>query len=112
MRFSQTTFATKSLFTIAVGTLTLAGCATADEDQQVDDLDAAPQFSHMSVCNGGTFSCKSHVRVDEHGRIKPFATPAGLGPADLVSAYKLNPAITSTATIAIIDAFHYANAAS
>ncbi|HEX7844043.1 MAG TPA: S53 family peptidase [Kofleriaceae bacterium] len=86
----------------------------ADEDQQaqVDELDGTPQLPHMSVCSGGRFTCKSHVRVDEHGRIKPFATPSGLGPADLVSAYKLNPAITSTATIAIVDAFHYANAES
>ena len=64
------------------------------------------------VCSGGVFSCKAHVIVNEQNEIRPFATPSGLGPADLVSAYKLNPAITSTATIAIVDAFHYANAAS
>jgi subtilase family serine protease len=107
-------FATRSIFTMAVTTLTLAGCAAVadDEDQQADELDGTPQFQHMTVCSGGRFSCKSHVRVDESGRIKPFATPAGLGPADLTSAYKLNAAKTSTATIAIVDAFHYANAAS
>jgi subtilase family serine protease len=109
-------FATTSIFTIALGTLTLASCVSsepaADEDQQVDELDGTPQLPHMAVCSGGRFTCKSHVRTDEHGRIKPFATPAGLGPADLVSAYKLNPAITSTATIAIVDAFNYPNAES
>src|SRR5262249_21977320 len=52
------------------------------------------------------------VRTDGQNKIKPFATPSGLGPADLASAYKLNSAQTSTATIAIVDAFNYPNAES
>jgi subtilase family serine protease len=102
------------MFALAAGSLALAACATEDptEDQQSEELDGTVQQPTAAVCGGGQFVCKSHVRVDEHNRIKPFATPAGLGPADLVSAYKLNPAITSTATIAIIDAFNYPNAAS
>src|SRR6201999_3941452 len=64
------------------------------------------------VCNGGTFVCKSQLVTSAHGRFQPFATPSGFGPADLTSAYKLNASITSTATIAIVDAFNYANAAS
>jgi len=112
MRIAQTIFATGSIFTLAVGAL--AGCATSDvnEDQQADELDGTVQEPTAAVCGGGQFVCKSHVRVDAHSRIKPFATPSGFGPADLASAYKLNPAITSTATIAIVDAFHYANAES
>jgi subtilase family serine protease len=98
------------LSALAAGSLVLASCAMQEpnEDEQVAEFDhhTAP------VCGGGTFVCKSHVWVDEHNRISPRALPAGLGPADLASAYKLNPAITSTATIAIIDAFHYANAES
>ncbi|HEX8108605.1 MAG TPA: S53 family peptidase [Kofleriaceae bacterium] len=95
---------------MAVSSFALASCAmeAPAEDQQSDEFDAPTK----QVCGGGTFVCKSHVRVDENNRIKPSATPAGLGPADLASAYKLNAAITSTATIAIIDAFHYANAES
>ena len=102
------------MFALAAGGLAIAGCAMEDpnEDQLSEDLDGTVQQPTAAVCGGGHFVCKSHVRVDEHNRIKPFATPAGLGPADLASAYKLNAAITSTATIAIIDAFHYANAAS
>jgi subtilase family serine protease len=112
MRIAQTIFATGSIFTLAVGAL--AGCATSDvnEDQQADELDGTAQEPTAAVCGGGQFVCKSHVRVDGHNRIKPFAVPSGFGPADLASAYKLNPAITSTATIAIVDAFHYANAES
>jgi hypothetical protein len=115
MKSAQTLFATGSIFHLAFGALALAGCATSeseDEDQQVDELDGTPQEPHMAVCSGGRFLCKSHVRVDEHNRIKPFATPAGFGPADLASAYKLNAAITSTATIAIVDAFNYPHAES
>src|SRR5439155_24927300 len=33
--------------------------------------------------------------------------PQGWGPADLQSAYNINPTITTTPTIAIIDAFGY-----
>src|SRR5580765_2645150 len=114
MRIAHTRYVTGSLFTLAVGGLALAGCAMADpdEDQQSEEFDGTVQEPTAAVCGGGTFVCKSHVRVDAHNRIKPSALPAGLGPADLASAYKLNAAITSTATIAIIDAFHYANAES
>ena len=117
MRFSQAMFITRSsIFTIVAGTLTLASCVAsepeADEDQQVDELDGTPQMPHITVCAGGRWSCKAHVRADEQNRIKPFATPSGLGPVDFTSAYKLSAARTSTATIAIVDAFNYPNAAS
>jgi subtilase family serine protease len=125
MRVAHTPFSLRTtLFMLAgglaLGGLAIAGCAsdddpassTDDEAQQFDELDGTPQFPHMAVCSGGRFVCKSHVRVDSHGRIKPSATPAGLGPADLASAYKLSAAKTSTATIAIVDAFNYPNAAS
>ncbi len=105
-----------SIFTIVAGSLAFAGCVAsergADEDQQASELDDAAQVPTVAVCSGGRFLCKSHVVADEHNHIQPFATPSGFGPADLVSAYKLNAAVTSTATIAIVDAFNYANAAS
>lgn len=107
-----------SLFLLATGSLVLASCVGMDEpnddddSQQADELDGTPQMPHVAVCNGGRFRCKSHIRTDETGRIAPRATPAGLGPADFASAYKLNAARTSTATIAIVDAFNYPNAES
>jgi subtilase family serine protease len=102
------------MFTLAVGGLAVTGCGVADPttDQINEEFDGTIEHPTMQVCGGGNFTCKAHVVLDENNRIRPFALPAGLGPADLVSAYKLNAAITSTATIAIIDAFHYANAAS
>ncbi|HEX2686994.1 MAG TPA: S53 family peptidase [Kofleriaceae bacterium] len=84
----------------------------ADEDQQADELDRASQPPHAAVCNGGRWSCKAHVRTDGNNRIMPFPVSSGFGPADFASAYKLSSYTTSTATIAIVDAFHYPNAES
>jgi len=104
----------RSVLPFALATAGLVGCATdeLDEGQQADEFDNTVQEPTVQVCNGGNFVCKSHLRIGGDRRISPDATPSGLGPADLASAYKLNAAKTSTATIAIIDAFHYANAES
>jgi len=108
--------AIRFLITIAAGALVLASCASAerqdDGDRQTDELGTIPQENHDAVCSGGRFACKARIRTDNNHAIKPFVTPQGLGPADLASAYKLNPAKTSTATIAIVDAFNYPNAES
>jgi len=98
-----------------MSSLALASCVSQDrpdEGQQADEFDGTPQEPYTNVCSGGHWQCKAHVRVDSNNRIKPFVTPAGLGPADLASAYHLNAAKTSTATIAIVDAFNYPNAES
>ncbi len=107
-------FAQASIFPMVVGMLALANCSPAESDigeqQQAEELDGTPQELHAPVCSGGRLSCKAHVRVDEHNRIKSFATPTGFGPADLTSAYKLSSSKTSTGTIAIVDAYNYPNA--
>ena len=114
MRIAHSRYVTGSIFTLAVGGLALTGCALGDPTtaQINEEFDGTVEHPTMQVCGGGNFACKAHVVLDENNRIRPFAVPAGLGPTDLTSAYKLNAAITSTATIAIIDAFHYANAES
>ncbi len=112
--------AIKSITTIAMaaGALVLTSCATAERedngDRQADELGSIEQQPHTAACTPGmaTFACKARVRTDGQNHIKPFATPSGFGPADLTSAYKLDPAKTSTATIAIVDAFNYPNAES
>ncbi|HEX7843373.1 MAG TPA: S53 family peptidase [Kofleriaceae bacterium] len=106
------TFATRSMFTVAASALALASCVSSELDQQASELDGTSQELHAAVCSGGRISCKSRVRVDAQQRIQSSAAPLGLGPADLASAYNLNPATTSTATIAIVDAFHYPDAES
>ena len=69
---------------------------------------------HARVCGpavAGEARCHSLVRVDGNGQ--PLATtgPTGYNPADLISAYKL-PSSTTTATVAIVDAFDDPNAES
>ncbi len=109
--------AIRSIFTIAGGALVLMSCASAERensipDRQLNELGAIQQQPHARVCNGGTFACKAQVRTDAANHIKPFATPSGFGPMDLASAYHLSASTTSTATIAIVDAFDYPNAES
>ncbi|HEX7841304.1 MAG TPA: S8 family serine peptidase, partial [Kofleriaceae bacterium] len=108
--------AIRHFFTVAASALVLASCASAqredDGDRQADELGSIEQQPHSAVCSGGVFRCKARVRTDTQNKITPFAAPKGLGPADLASAYKLDPAKTSTATVAIVDAFNYPNAES
>src|ERR1051325_8026746 len=108
MRIAQTRSSTVSLFALAAGGLVLAGCGVADPttDQINEEFDGTVEHPTMRVCGGGNFECEAHVVMDENSHIRPFPLPAGLGPAHLVGPHQLNPAITSTATIAIIDAFH------
>jgi subtilase family serine protease len=116
MKFAHIEIPDRFIFTIAAGSLALASCVPtvdeAREDQQADALDGGPQVTHTPVCSGGRWLCKAHIRMDQHNVILPPATPFGLGPADLASAYKLSASQTSTATIAIVDAFRYPDAAS
>jgi subtilase family serine protease len=60
-----------------------------------------------------TMTCFALRRTDIASAlaISPNATPSGLGPANLVSAYKL-PSSSTTATVAIVDAFDDPNAES
>jgi subtilase family serine protease len=68
---------------------------------------ARPQRAVCGPPARGFVHCHAHVITDERG--DPFATsgPAGLGPADLRSAYELSTATTAGAgqTIAIVDAY-------
>src|SRR5262249_62074150 len=75
---------------------------------QLDTLHAEP---HAAVCSGGRWSCTARIRTDASNKIKSFATPSGFGPADLVSAYKIDTSKTG-GTIAIVDAYNYPNAES
>jgi hypothetical protein len=110
----------RSSFTIAgllTGTvasaLVLASCASAERedngDRQADELGTIQQQPQQRVCTG-RWGCLARVRTDENAHIKPFAAPQGFGPADLASAYKLTGAPSPKVTVAIVDAFNYANA--
>jgi subtilase family serine protease len=75
--------------------------------------------SHRSarVCQtpaAGEMACNSLVVVDGKGAPLQTATPAGYGPGDLLSAYKLTGAAANGAgeTVAIVDAYDDPNALS
>src|SRR5262249_55376384 len=93
-----------------------ASCATAeradDGDRQADELGSILQLPHSAACTGSHWGCRARVRTDAAKKITPFATPKGLGPADLASAYKLDTTKGAGAVIAIVDAFDYPNAES
>ena len=66
------------------------------------------RYLNARVCPGsvvGTAHCHSWVRVDASGKPVANATPRGLGPADLQSAYVLNTSGGVGQTIAIVDAY-------
>ena len=62
----------------------------------------------------GSAACLAWVRTDLHAaKVAPNATPAGYGPSDLQSAYRLPSASAGSGrTVAIVDAFDDPNAAS
>jgi hypothetical protein len=66
------------------------------------------QNSCARTTQARTFYCMSQRRMDikEPHAVGPNVTPAGFGPADLQSAYKLSAAGGSGQTIAIVDAFN------
>jgi hypothetical protein len=82
-------------------------------DRQDEVLRSIPNEPHAAVCSGAKINCKARIRTDSTtGNIKAFVTPSGFGPADLVSAYKLNTSVNPGATIAVVDAYHYPTAES
>jgi hypothetical protein len=72
--------------------------------------------SFESVCNGGRIVCHAQIRTFGAERSRspraasPLALPTGYGPADLQSAYGIDPnklATTAAPVVAITDAFGY-----
>ncbi len=86
--------------------------AVATVTANADASPAGTGITHRNVhvCGApaaGTASCLAlrHDRLSSTGRTVPnAATPSGYGPSDIQSAYKLST--TSTATVAIIDAYN------
>ncbi|HEY2748398.1 MAG TPA: S53 family peptidase, partial [Polyangia bacterium] len=74
---------------------------------------AGEVYFHAAVCGGGKYRCKSRVRTDAVGH--PLVSPdaggqsAGYGPSDLASAYAIDTTLKPNATIAVVDAYGYAN---
>lgn len=102
-----------SISSVAVLMLLLLGTSTA-VFAQAGSL--TPSFTTHHVCSqaqAGYAAC-SAIQIDKkNGVVTPNATPSGLSPANLISAYKL-PSLTagSGQTVAIVDAYNDPNAES
>jgi len=71
---------------------------------------------HAAVCadpgKAGIARCHAHIVMLDANAPVAAATPAGLGPTDLRSAYAVTGSGNSNTVIAIVDAFGYPNAES
>jgi subtilase family serine protease len=57
-----------------------------------------------------TAHCHARAIVDSNGCPHPNPAPAGFGPSQLRSAYKISGTGSSSTTVAVVDAYGYANA--
>ena len=108
----------------AVALATILGVAgTSPVSATTQQLERFGNVFALSVCGkfsmAGTAHCFAKVVTDARGNIKEWvvgprltrnAVPAGYGPADLRSAYKVTGGGSSNYTIAIVDAYGYPNA--
>src|SRR5690348_8046354 len=85
---------------LAMGlSLGLATSAAADPAQiarpQAAEVVLDPQLEGGvptgTVCNTGWMRCHAHVHATQTGHVKAYAAPQGWGPADLQSAYQIDP---------------------
>jgi hypothetical protein len=112
--------AMKSLLTVAMVGVALAGCVpgeiggTDDRDRTESYFTNLPQYPHMRLCTEATepgiMACHGRVVVDANGKVSPLASPKGLTPVQLQSAYNLDTSGGAGATIAIVDAYDDPNA--
>jgi subtilase family serine protease len=99
--------------------LLASSCVDADEPT----TDDAPSTStamqdlahakHARVCDAAKADeaqCHAHAIIENDGSVAANAVPSGYGPSDLRSAYNVTSNGSSTTTIAIVDAYGYANA--
>ena len=117
-------------FTLLFALLLVAGDATGAFAQAAPRVERSGSVYHVRLCPSSRMpnvaSCGAHVVTDQNGQprwhrnaefflphaMSPMALPFGLGPADLASAYKVTSGGSAAITIAIVDAYGYANAES
>ncbi len=103
-------FASRGLPVLAGGVAIAAIAAIALPASALATPASAPAPAVARSCSQqvakGHYTCFALKRTDIHEThvLTPDATPAGYGPTDLKSAYKL-PTSSTTATIAIVDAY-------
>ncbi len=90
----------------------IPSCVMDDQTTpSTDDSAGEPDDQINSVCSGedgGKFRCFAKIKASNNtGNAKFFAAPTGYGPPDLVAAYNIETNITTTPTVAIVDAYGY-----
>ena len=96
------------LLGVAVGLL--PSCAMDDQTTATTASDDGADDLITSACSGttGRFRCFAKVKSSlDTGNARVFAAPVGLGATDLVQAYNIETNITTTPTVAIVDAYGY-----
>jgi len=93
-----------------------SACATTGDGAVTTTMtdDEIRVAHHVRTCTSATDEVRCHARVlvDASGAIQANAAPAGFGPTQLRSAYKITSSGSSSTIIAIVDAFGYPNAES
>ena len=88
------------------------GCAAVDSPAPSASATAGTSAAGVGdaskVCNGGFFRCFARARFGA-ALPRPLDTVPGYGPPDLQSAYNLDVATSVDATIALVEAYGYAN---
>jgi subtilase family serine protease len=87
----------------SAGTLTVAATGATAAPSPTGTAHAARVCARPSA---GMAGCHALVRIDASGKPQATGTPAGYGPADLQSAYKLAGATSGGRTVAIVDAYN------
>lgn len=114
----------RKLALIALGfAISFAGAAFSVSAQPLvaPRIERSGGVYHKAVCAHGQphgmARCHAHVVTDSRGNPLPgkaspalIGAPAGYGPADLRSAYKITASGSSSTTVAIVDAYGYPNA--
>ena len=90
----------------------IPSCAIDDQTATTEDgTDAQPDDMLNAACtgaDGARFRCFAQIKSSSNtGNAKVFAAPTGFGPPDLIAAYNIDTAITTTPTVAIVDAYGY-----
>src|SRR5689334_1614915 len=88
-------------------------CALDEPDQPTTMTEEQIRVArHVRSCDNMSDEVRCHARVliDARGNLAVNAAPAGYGPSQLRSAYKITGAGSSSTTIAIVAAFGYPTA--
>jgi subtilase family serine protease len=95
---------------VAAASLSTVGIASAGTPSATNPATGKHALHACGAASKGYASCFAQTMVSDNG-VKPnAASPSGLNPADIQSAYKLSG--SSTATVAIVDAYNDPNAES